>query len=278
MNKAAFLAMFRRQSLVGLFIRWIIRTFKLYGLPLSFLVGYDALPRSHYAFCIFHAADLARRLGYKCISVMEFGVAGGNGLVAAEKIIALVEKHFSIEIELYGFDTGAGLPVIESVYDIPYWFQPTQYTMNQMELQKRLKKAKLIIGNVADTVKGFLEETFAPIGVIFWDLDLYSSTRDGLNILKSKDGSKYLPRIFMYLDDVAGGVLEQYGEWNGELLAIKEFNDENDKVKIFRNEHLTYDREYARLIFYAHHFWHPDFRKYIGGSNQADVQASAKLK
>mgnify|MGYP003340931459 FL=1 len=119
---------------------------------------------------------------------------------------------------------------------------------------------------------------FAPIGAIFWDLDFYSSTRNGLKILDSRNSQNYLPRIFNYLDDVRGGVLEQYGEWNGELLAVKHFNDEHSDVKIHRNEHLGYDREFARAIFYTHLFWHPDFSKYIGGRGQTQVETGTLLR
>ena len=41
----------------------------------------ERLPRMHYAYCMYMAALEAKTLGYKKISVIEFGVAGGQGLM-----------------------------------------------------------------------------------------------------------------------------------------------------------------------------------------------------
>jgi len=39
---------------------------------------FGAVPRAQYGFCLYNAARLANKLGYKHISAIEFGVAGGN--------------------------------------------------------------------------------------------------------------------------------------------------------------------------------------------------------
>ena len=49
-------------------------------------VRYGIWSRPHYAYGVFAAAKLARRLGYSGVSAVEFGVAGGNGLLALEEI------------------------------------------------------------------------------------------------------------------------------------------------------------------------------------------------
>ena len=62
--------------------RIVFRTWK--ALPLGSLklrLDYDVFPRPHYAYCTYHAARLAEILGIERISLIEFGVAGGNGLV-----------------------------------------------------------------------------------------------------------------------------------------------------------------------------------------------------
>lgn len=252
----------------------------MFSLPLEFLIRFDATERPAYAYCIFYAADLAYRLRHKRISVLELGVAGGNGLVAAENIATLVEKYFGVTIELYGFDTGGGLPPPRSIYDLPYWFQESQYVMDEDLLRRRLKKAQLMLGDIKDTSRLFLEQDHAPIGAIMWDLDLYSSTKDALQLLTSPEPRKYLPRIFMYFDDVVGTHLEQYCRYNGELLAIEEFNDEHTSVKIARNENLfdtTADCSYARSIFYAHLFSHPEYPSFVFGDEQREMQRTTKL-
>src|SRR6266851_7746170 len=62
--------------------------------------------RPHYAYCVYQAAVLAKRLGYPRISVIEFGVAGGNGLVNLEWHAREISRWLSIGIDVYGFDTG----------------------------------------------------------------------------------------------------------------------------------------------------------------------------
>jgi hypothetical protein len=269
----------KRQSVLGQGIRSIVRRGRLFNLPLEFLIRFDATERPAYAYCIFYAAELARRLGHEQISVLELGVAGGNGLVAAEEIAVLVEKYFGVTIEVYGFDTGGGLPPPRCIYDLPYWFQESQYVMDENALRRRLKKAQLLLGDIKDTSRLFLEQDHAPIGAILWDLDLYSSTRDGLQILTSLEPRKYLPRIFMYFDDVVGSHLEQYCRYNGELLAIEEFNDGPTNVKIARNENLlaTGDCSYARSIFYAHLFSHPEYPSFVFGDQQREMQKKTQL-
>jgi hypothetical protein len=49
-------------------------------------VRYGIFDRPHYAYGVYSAADLAKRLGLSAISVIEMGVAGGKGLLALEGI------------------------------------------------------------------------------------------------------------------------------------------------------------------------------------------------
>ena len=51
-----------------------------------------------------------------------------------------------------------------------------------------LKKTKLILGDVKETIKKFFSNyNPAPIGVILNDLDYYSSTKDSFDIFKDLD-------------------------------------------------------------------------------------------
>ncbi|MBV8631148.1 MAG: hypothetical protein JOZ83_09515, partial [Silvibacterium sp.] len=70
----------------------------------------NAVDRPHYGWCVYHAAREARALGYKAMTAIEFGVAGGNGLVCLSRHKEEVQKDLGIEILVVGFDTGAGLP------------------------------------------------------------------------------------------------------------------------------------------------------------------------
>ena len=220
------------------------------------------------------------RSGIPRISVIEFGVAGGNGLVFLKDFAARVRQATGVEIEVYGFDTGAGLPEVNAIEDLPYWFRPSQYKMDQDALQARLHPAKLVLGNVADTVAGFFTKyNPAPVGAIFNDLDLYTSTTDSLRLFEH-DPSHFLPRLFMYFDDVVGTELEMYSECNGQLLAIKEFNRRMRDVYIGINQNLLArsDVFYRYQIYYAHLRAHPLYRQYVGGDDQKGIEASLRLQ
>ncbi len=66
--------------------------------------------RPHYTWGVLHGGHLARAIGINRVSVIEFGVAGGNGLLSLERIAEKVEGVFGIGIDVYGFDNGIGLP------------------------------------------------------------------------------------------------------------------------------------------------------------------------
>src|SRR5262249_28032927 len=70
----------------------------------EFKLRFDAHPRPSYAFGIYRAAKEAVALGYDHVSIIEFGVARGRGLMAMTEIIEEVKKLFpSLSFTLYGF-------------------------------------------------------------------------------------------------------------------------------------------------------------------------------
>jgi hypothetical protein len=85
-----------------------------------------AIERPHYGYCVYQAALLAKKMNYQRISVLEFGVAGGQGLLNLEYQARQVEELLSIQIDIYGFDTGEGLPKPSDYRDLPYhWKEGT---------------------------------------------------------------------------------------------------------------------------------------------------------
>ena len=56
-------------------------------------VAYDVSSHAPYAFGVLSAARLAKALGLPGISVVEFGVAGGRGLIALERMHLQGEVH-----------------------------------------------------------------------------------------------------------------------------------------------------------------------------------------
>src|ERR1700722_8139524 len=68
-----------------------------------------ALIRPQFAWGIAFASALTRALGHDKVACIEFGVAGGRGLVAMQNIADAISKTTGVSVELYGFDTGSGL-------------------------------------------------------------------------------------------------------------------------------------------------------------------------
>jgi hypothetical protein len=215
-------------------IRNILRRFPL--VPYRDRLFVNAVKRAHYGHCIYEAAQLASRLNYPKLSVIEFGCGGGNGLLDAEMHIAEIAKIFPVNVELYGFDTGTGLPPGQDYRDLLHYFRSGQFQMQPNNLKKRLTIGKLVLGNVKDTCKTFFADYDpAPIGCVFHDLDFYSSTRDALTLFDA-DAAYFLPRVFMYFDDIIGNNTWLANEFVGEQLAINEFNQQHAGKKIVANQ------------------------------------------
>jgi len=240
----------------------------------------SAVERPHYGRCIYEAAQLATRLGHPRISVIEFGCGGGNGLLNAEMHIAEIEKIFPVKIELYGFDTGEGLPEPKDYRDFPHYFRPGMYDMNFDLLKTRLKNCTLVLGDVKDTCATFFEKYgAAPVGCIFHDLDYYSSTMDALTLFNAAP-LHFLPRIFMYFDDIKGDNTWLVSEFTGESLAISEFNDAHRYKKIAANRIMSQmypDQWWTDQIFIYHDFQHPQYNIFVAKDEQIQYETQITL-
>jgi hypothetical protein len=238
----------------------------------EFKIAFNATKqRNHYAYCIFNAAKLAKSLGLLKMSVIEFGCAAGKGLIAIEGIVKEVEKVFGIKIEVYGFDTGKGLPEPFDYKDLKYHWKKGFYKMNKESLEHKLKISKVILGDVKDTVPNFFDKyNPAPVGCVFHDLDYYSSTKKSFLIF-NEDNINFLPRVYNYFDDIIGSEIELYNDWTGERLAIKEFNEEKKKIKFSPAFHLVtrqIQHSWYHQIQILHFFDHPNYETFISDTNQ----------
>ncbi len=178
------------------------------------------LLRPAYTWAMIQAAHLASSLGVERFSAIEFGVAGGNGLVAMERAAERLEPIFGVAIEVHGFDSGRGLPPPRDHRDLPNLWSAGAYPMDEAALRRRLRRAVLRIGLVRDTVGPFLASGPAPVGFVAFDLDQYRSTVEALRVLEA-DPSLLMPRVQCHFDDILGFT---YADHNGERLAIREFN------------------------------------------------------
>jgi hypothetical protein len=241
-------------------------------------LDYGTVDRVHYGHCMLQSATLARKLGYPRISCIEFGVAGGAGLLSMERHAEAVHAETGVETTVFGFDTGKGMPPPLDYRDMPYLWQSGYFTMDVVKLKARLRSAKLILGDLEETLPGFTErENPPPIGFIAFDLDYYSSTVTALKILETNH--RYLlPRVACYVDDMVGDIDWAYNEFAGELLAIKEFNIEHDTIKIAPVSGLRFSRGripqvWHEQIFVAHLFTHPDYGRPISDLTQIPLAA-----
>lgn len=237
----------------------------------EFRLAFDAFDRPWYAHGMYEAARLGAKLGLSAISVIEFGVAHGDGLAAMEDLARKIRKTFGIRIEIFGFDSGEGLPTHGDYRDLPCVWRRGLYKMDVAAVRSRLPTARLILGDVGQTVPKFIQDAdFPPIGFISFDLDYYTSTIAAFRIFQADD-TQCLPRVFSYFDDIMSGDQQFYCEDVGELLAIREFNETATRNHRIRPIHgwkrsLLLRTEWADAMWMYHRFDHTRYDDYIGGS------------
>jgi hypothetical protein len=252
-------------------LRALLLQHTLYRLPLfsySRRCEVGAVHRPGYGYCVLQAGRLAVKLGYSKISVLEFGVAGGRGLVAIEQHVERLERELDLKYEVYGFDTGVGLPKPTDYRDLPYHWQEGFFRMEKETIEARLKRSVLILGHIRDTVTKFFDEySPAPIGCVFFDMDYYSSTVASFDIFRT-DTANYLPRVFCYFDDITGTEIELYNEFTGELLAINEFNAAEPSKKFAPVRHLHGRGSWNERVYSFHDFRHPRYNDFVSARDQ----------
>ena len=230
--------------------------------------------RPNYVWGVVNAAGLAQALEIPRISVIELGVAGGNGLIALEKITTRVAEALCLQIDVYGFDSGVGLPKPTDYRDLPNLFSEGFFPMDANNLRARLDKAQLMLGSVENTIPKFVNSNPSPIGFIAFDLDLYSSTKHALRLFDA-DEKFLLPRVYCYFDDMLGYT---YSEFTGELLAISEFNTSHAMRKISKINGLRYlvprkcqPHCWVEQFYMAHIFDHKLYGEYDGSNPQTTL-------
>jgi hypothetical protein len=228
--------------------------------------AFDAYP--WFAYGMLEAARQAHALGKPALTAVEFGVAGGNGLVTMERYAAEIAHLTGVRWEIIGMDMGpGGMPPAASNRDLPYAWQAGQFEMDVPKLKARLHRAQVILGDVHETIDELLARELPPVGFVSYDMDYYTSTVPALRLFDAP-AERLLPRPFVYLDDVVGDADELHSKFAGELLAVEEFNAAHDNRKIAP----IYGLEYKRIIpavwnlqmHVAHLFDHPEYSTYIG--------------
>lgn len=225
---------------------------------------FDALPYSQYATGLTAACRYADAFGEKEITAVEFGVAGGNGLVALSDHAQQIQRHMGIKVNVVGFDTGEGLPPVEDWRDAPWLYSQGDYPSDTSATKRRLEgRATLVIGEIRNTFSGWLHnDARAPVGFISIDVDYYSSTVAILDVLASCKSEALLPIASVYLDDILCFGVPRCA---GELAAVEEFNRNNPTRQFDRADWVGEFRPYRealwlKRLFDLYCFDHPKMR------------------
>jgi hypothetical protein len=199
---------------------------------------FGLISRANYLYGMLRAADCAKYFGKTSVTVIEFGVANGSGLLNMIELASLIKTETGVEFRIVGFDTGKGLPQVHGYKDHPEIWNPGDFAMEDRDklLRKIGARAEIIWGDIADTIGPFTKaiDPAAPVGFISVDVDIYSATKSALKCL-TRHPDKYTPAVSMYFDDVSFFFANA---WAGELAAIAEFNKEQDMRKIGRDRSL----------------------------------------
>jgi hypothetical protein len=188
-----------------------------------------------------------------------------------ERIAARTERLSGVRVDVYGFDTGQGLPKPLDYRDLPQLWGEGFYRMDVGRLQQRLERSRLILGPVAETVPRVLAESPpSPVGFVAFDLDMYSSTRDALALFDG-DASVLLPRIVCCFDDIIG---YSHSDFSGERLAISEFNDHHTMRKLSKIHGLRYvvqDKIWTEMMYMFHAFDHARYNDHDGSNPMREI-------
>lgn len=245
-----------------LFQRWPIGSY-------STRLHSGAVDRPNYGLCMLNAAIEAKALGYKAVTIVEMGVAGGNGLICLCRHRAEIQKELGIEILIVGFDSGTGLPPSTDSRDLLYLWPTGSFEMDREALERRIAgQAEVIFGNVGKTVESWQPRPDAPIGAIMFDLDYYSSTMPAFGLLEK---ANILPRLWCYFDDICGFPEHAYSDGIGVRAAIRDFNLSPRRREL--NDHLSLayafksspPEAWHQLIYVYHRLTHPQYNVCLSG-------------
>jgi hypothetical protein len=222
-------------------------------------IAFDLVVRQQYAFSLLKTAELARAQGLK------------SGLMNICNISRKITKITGIEFQIFGFDSGCGMPPPRDHRDHPEVFSEGSFPLiDRTALVRALPhNARLILGDIQKTLPHFMAGLTAssPLGFVVIDVDYYSSAKDCLNIFLG-EADNYLPCTLVYLDDIG---FESANPWTGELLAIREFNEENEMRKIhlfagLRHKRLFKHTSWFDQVYLLHVLDHP--RRSVAGASR----------
>ena len=232
----------------------------------KFRLEIDAFRYPAYSYGMYCAALQAKALNLNAISVVEFGVAAGHGLIEIETYAEQIFNEIGVDIKIYGFDSGIGLPASTNYKDQIYFWGQGDFKQDKKFLNAKLSKSEIIYGEVSETTnKFFQKDSIPPIGFIAFDLDYFTSTEAALKILNKED-KYFLPRVECFFDDVGSTELLCACQETGVLKAISEYNETSDN-QILRKMGLKASRRYSAFwnegAYVQHRFKHKNYNSRV---------------
>jgi hypothetical protein len=209
---------------------------------------FDAVRYPSYAAGLQTACKYAALAGRTGFTAIEFGVAGGNGLVELSKYAARLAQRTGMNIKVVGFDAGSGLPISPDRRDAPWLWNPGDFPSDVDRLRRLLPpETDLVVGRIQDTLPRWLnEKSHLPIGFVSVDVDLYSGAAAICEAMASADVSFLLPFVSFYFDDALRFLTPRS---TGELAAVSEFNSSNSNRQFDRDDWLGEDRPFADRLW-----------------------------
>ena len=92
-------------------------------------IAFDLVVRQQYAFSLLKTAELAQAQGLKSVTVIEFGVAAGAGLMNICNIARKITRLTGVEFQIFGFDSGQGMPPPRDHRDHPEVFSEGSFPL-----------------------------------------------------------------------------------------------------------------------------------------------------
>lgn len=211
-------------------------------------IAFDLILRQEYAHGMQQAAALAKARGLSRVTIVELGVGAGTGLLNLCAIAKSLSPAAGVRFEIFGFDSGRGLPAPADYRDHPEAYGRGWYPMQADKLAGALAgAATLVLGDLENTVVPFVKQLdpSAPVGFAAVDVDYYSSAKKALELFAGPP-SVYLPYFPVYIDDIK---LASHNSRAGEALAIEEFNREHP-LRV-----LEFDRFLVHSRIFKHARW-----------------------
>jgi hypothetical protein len=209
---------------------------------------FDSVRYPAYAVGLQTACKYAQLVGAAGFTAIEFGVAGGNGLIELSRYAPRLSQQTGMKITVIGFDAGSGLPTSSDFRDAPWLWNQGDFPCDTNRLRTLLPPdTELVLGRIQDTLPRWLErKPTLPIGFISVDVDLYSATAAICDALGKVETSYLLPFVSFYFDDILRHLTPRC---TGEFAALTEFNRKHADRQFDRDDWIAEGRPFGERLW-----------------------------